>query len=73
MNKKKLLKLVTKTLEEDEMINEKMKIKDIDRWDSIGRLSILSLLDDIKLEIDINKFMKIKTVKEFLLLIKLND
>lgn len=73
MNKKKLLKLITKTLETDEIINEKMKIKDIDRWDSIGRLAILSLLDDLKLEININKFIKIKTVKEFLLLIKLND
>lgn len=73
MNKNKLLKIITKTLEAEKPIKEGMKIKDIEKWDSLGRLTILSLLDNYKIEIDTNKFIKVKSVKEFLALIKLDE
>lgn len=73
MNKNKLLKIITKTLEVEKPIKEEMKIKDIEKWDSLGRLAILSVLDNYKIEIDTNKFIKVKSVKEFLALIKLDE
>ena len=73
MNKNKLLKIITKTLEVEKHIKEEMKIKDIEKWDSLGRLTILSVLDNYKIEIDTNKFIKVKSVKEFLALIKLDE
>ena len=72
MTKNELLELVAEALEFEGTINTVDKIEGIEGWDSLGRLAVLSLLDELGMEIDGEKFSEITTVKEFIELVNLD-
>ena len=76
MNVKELLIVVAEALEyEDELhldqnieeIDEDYELfdEDIEEWDSLGVLSIVSMLDDLSISINLEDLEEIKTVKDF--------
>ena len=74
MNKKKLLiiDIVSKSLNiNNKKINEKTNLQDLEEWDSLGMLSVMSALDKkFKGSINVSSFDKVKTVADIEKLIK---
>ena len=74
MNKKKLLiiDIVSKSLNiNNKKINEKTNLQNLEEWDSLGMLSVMSALDEkFKGSINVSSFDKVKTVADIEKLIK---
>lgn len=74
MNKKKLLiiDIVSKSLNiNKKKINEKTNLQNLEEWDSLGMLSVMSALDKkFKGSINVSSFDKVKTVADIEKLIK---
>jgi len=65
MSIKELLKLVAETIEYEGELELDQKIEDIEEWDSLGVLSIVSMLDTIKITVDLEELSEISTVEDF--------
>jgi acyl carrier protein len=63
------LKLVTDVLECEETIVLTDKVRDIEGWDSLGVLSIVSMLDGLGMPVPLEKFADIVTVQDFVALV----
>ena len=74
MNKKKLLiiDIVSKSLNiNNKKINETTNLQNLEEWDSLGMLSVMSALDKkFKGSINVSSFDKVKTVADIEKLIK---
>ena len=65
MNVKELLTLVAEAIEYEDELHLDQNIEDIEEWDSLGVLSIVSIMDDLSISINLEDLEKIKTVEEF--------
>ena len=65
MNVKELLIVVAEALEYEDELHLDQNIEDIEEWDSLGVLSIVSMLDDLSISINLEDLGEIKTVKDF--------
>ena len=62
----KFLELVAEAVEYEETISIDDNVEDIEGWDSLGVLAIVSMLDDLGMPVELEKFEKILTIKDFL-------
>jgi|TARA_B110000977_G_C11069731_1_gene489140 acyl carrier protein len=65
MNVKELLIVVAEALEYEDELHLDQNIEDIEEWDSLGVLSIVSMLDDLSISINLEDLEEIKTVEDF--------
>lgn len=65
MNVKELLIVVAEVLEYEDELHLDQNIEDIEEWDSLGVLSIVSMLDDLSISINLEDLEEIKTVEDF--------
>jgi acyl carrier protein len=65
MNVKELLIVVAEALEYEDELSLDQNIEDIEEWDSLGVLSIVSMMDDLSITINLEDLEQIKTVEDF--------
>jgi|TARA_B110000483_G_C18121177_1_gene513669 acyl carrier protein len=65
MNVKELLTIVAETIEYEDELHLDQNIEDIEEWDSLGVLSIVSMMDDLSITINLEDLEEIKTVEDF--------
>ena len=65
MNVKELLTIVAETIEYENELHLDQNIEDIEEWDSLGVLSIVSMMDDLSIRINLEDLEQIKTVEDF--------
>tara|TARA_X000001036_G_C20367692_1_gene679161 strand:- start:34 stop:258 length:225 start_codon:yes stop_codon:yes gene_type:complete len=65
MNVKDLLTIVAETIEYENELHLDQNIEDIEEWDSLGVLSIVSMMDDLSITINLEDLEQIKTVEDF--------
>ena len=73
MNVKEFLKLTTETLECENEIGIDDDIDDIEEWDSLGVLSIISMLDEMGITLALDQFENIETIKDYIDLVGISD
>jgi len=65
MNVKELLIIVAEALEYEDELCLDQNIEDIEEWDSLGVLSIVSMMDDLNISVNLEDLEEIKTVEDF--------
>lgn len=65
MNAKELLTIIAEAIEYEGELHLNQNIEDIEEWDSLGVLSIVSTMDDLSISINLEDLEEIKTVEEF--------
>ena len=73
MNVKEFLKLTSEILECENEIGIDDDIEDIDEWDSLGILSIISMLDEMGITLALDQFENIETIKDYIDLVGISD
>lgn len=73
MNVKELLTIVAETIEYENELHLDQNIEDIEEWDSLGVLSIVSMMDDLSITINLEDLEQIKTVEDFVRLTGIQD
>ncbi len=68
-----LLILVAESIEYSEPINPGDLLEDIDGWDSLGVLSVIAMLDELNIKVDLQELQRIRSVNEFLQLCGFNN
>lgn len=68
-----LLKLFAETIECSAPINLEDRLEDLDGWDSLGVLSIIAMLDELDIKVDLQELQRIKSVYEFIRLCGLDN
>jgi acyl carrier protein len=67
------LELVADTLDCEEEIALSDNVLDIEGWDSLGVLSIVSMLDGLGMPVELDKFEDIVTIQDFVTLVGFVD
>ena len=65
MNVKELLIVVAEALEYEDELYLDQNIEDIEEWDSLGVLSIVSIMDDLNISVNLEDLEEIKIVEDF--------
>jgi len=65
MTVKELLTIVAEALDYEDELRLDQNIEDIEEWDSLGVLSIVSMMDDLSISINLDDLEEIKTVEDF--------
>ena len=73
MNVKELLELVAETIEYEGNLQLDQKIEDIEEWDSLGVLSIVSMLDSMNISVNFEELEEITSVEDFVKLTGIKD
>ena len=73
MNVKEFLKLTSEILECENEIGIDDDIDDIEEWDSLGVLSIISMLDEMGITLALDQFEIIETIKDYIDLVGISD
>jgi acyl carrier protein len=73
MNVKELLSMVAEALDYEDELRLDQNIEDIEEWDSLGVLSIVSMMDDLSISINLDDLEEIRTVEEFVKLTGILD
>ena len=73
MNVTEFLKLTSEILECENEIEIDDDIEDIDEWDSLGVLSIISMLDEMGITLALDQFENIETIKDYIDLVGISD
>ena len=73
MNVKEFLKLTSEILECENEIGIDDDIDDIEEWDSLGVLSIISMLDEMGITLALDQFENIETIKDYIDLVGISD
>jgi len=68
-----LLTIVAETIEYEGQLGLEDKIEDIEEWDSLGVLSIVSMLDDLSISMSLEDLEEIQTIEEFVKLTGIHD
>ena len=68
-----LLTIVAETIEYEGELALEDKIDDIEEWDSLGVLSIVSMLDDLSISMSLEDLEEIQTIEEFVKLTGIHD
>jgi acyl carrier protein len=67
------LELIAEALDCEETIVVEDNVQDIEGWDSLGILSIVSVLDELGMPVELEKFEEINTVQDFVTLVGFVD
>lgn len=73
MNIEEFLKVTAETLEYEEVINIDDRLEDIDMWDSLGVLSLVGMLDEMNISVELDRFEDLETIREFIALAGISD
>lgn len=70
MTKVELLEEIKETLQRDEEISFEMKLEDIEEWDSLANISMISLYDQLfEIVVTADKLKECKTVNDLIELV----
>ena len=73
MKLEEFLELVAEALDCEETLVVEDKVGGIEGWDSLGVLSIVSMLDGLGMPVELEKFEDIVTVQDFVTLVGFVD
>jgi acyl carrier protein len=73
MKLEEFLKLVAEALDCEDVIVLSDEVVDIEGWDSLGVLSIVNMLDNLGMPVELEKFEDIVTVQDFVTLVGFVD
>jgi|TARA_B110001469_G_C9594361_1_gene295076 acyl carrier protein len=73
LNIEEFLKVTAETLEYEEVINIDDRLEDIDMWDSLGVLSLVGMLDEMNISVELDRFEDLETIREFIALAGISD
>ena len=73
MNIEEFLKVTAETLDYEEVINIDDRLEDIDMWDSLGVLSLVEMLDEMNISVELDRFEDLETIREFIALAGISD
>ena len=66
MKKEEFLELLAETIDTEEELSEQMSLGDIDEYDSIAILSLMSMYDELGVKVTPNDFKDLKTVADLI-------
>jgi acyl carrier protein len=73
LNIEEFLKVTAETLDYEEVINIDDRLEDIDMWDSLGVLSLVEMLDEMNISVELDRFEDLETIREFIALAGISD
>ena len=73
MRLEEFLELVAEAIECEDTINITDEVVDIEGWDSIGFLAIVSMLDGLGMPVELEKLEDVVTVQDFVNLVGFVD
>mgnify|MGYP000918275422 FL=1 len=73
MNIEEFLKVTAEALEYEEVINIDDRLEDIDMWDSLGVLSLVNMLDEMNISVELDRFEDLETIRDFIALAGISD
>ena len=66
MTKTKFLELLTETIDTEVELNEKLPLDEIEEYDSIAILSLMSMYDELGVKVSPSDFQDLKTVADLI-------
>jgi len=66
MKKEEFLELLAETIDTEEELNEEMSLDEIDEYDSIAVLSLMSMYDELGVKVAPNDFKELKSVADLI-------
>jgi len=66
MTKEEFLELLAETMDTEEELDEKTSLDEIDEYDSIAVLSLMSMYDEMRVKVTPNDFKDLKTVADLI-------
>ena len=66
MSKEEFLDLLAETIDTEEELNEKMNLDEIDEYDSIAVLSLMSMYDEMGVKVTPNDFKGLESVADLI-------
>jgi acyl carrier protein len=69
MKKEEFIELLIETIDTEDEINENTLLDDIEEYDSIAVLSLMSMYDDIKVKVSPKDFIELKTIQDLINLV----
>ena len=66
MTKNEFLELLVETIDSEEELNENTLLEDIEEYDSIAVLSLMSMYDDLGVKVSPSDFQHLKTVSDLI-------
>jgi len=73
LNIEEFLKVTAEALEYEEVINIDDRLEDIDMWDSLGVLSLVNMLDEMNISVELDRFEDLETIRDFIALAGISD
>lgn len=68
MKKEEFIELLIDTIDTEDEISEDSLLDEIEEYDSIAVLSLMSMYDDIGVKVSPNDFTKLKTIQDLITL-----
>ena len=66
MTKQEFINQLKENIQTSMELNENTLLDDIPEWDSLAMLGLLSLFDELNVEVDIDELEECKTIKDLL-------
>jgi acyl carrier protein len=66
VNKKEFLELLEETIDCEESLNENMNLEDIEEYDSIAILSLMSMYDEMGIKVSPKDFEDLKNISDLI-------
>ena len=66
MKKDDFLELLAETIDTEEELNEDMNLEDIEEYDSIAVLSLMSMYDEMGVKVTPKDFNNLETIKDLI-------
>ena len=66
MTKEEFIELLIETIDTEDEINENTLLNEIEEYDSIAILSLMSMYDDIGVRVNPKDFVELKTIQDLI-------
>jgi len=66
MKKEEFLELLAETIDTEEELNENMALNEIDEYDSIAVLSLMSMYDELGVKVTPNDFKELNSIADLI-------
>ena len=66
MKKEEFLELLAETIDTEEELNENMALNEIDEYDSIAVLSLMSMYDELGVKVTPNDFKELNSIVDLI-------
>ena len=67
------LEAISEALDCEKELTIDQKVEDIEEWDSLGILSLVSMFDEMGIPVELEKFEHIETIKQLVDLAEVSD